>query len=178
MASITTWFERFDSAEVVWCRKLNRTLDRDGVRVLFRTVSRLGDGVIWYSLMLLMPILYGWQGLHVSLVMALTGAVGLVLYKLLKHRLVRERPFIRFNELMAGIAPLDQYSFPSGHTLHAVGFTIVVVAYFPIWALVLVPFAILVALSRVVLGLHYPTDVMAGAVLGAGLAMSFIAYLG
>ena len=66
--------------------------------------------------------------------------------------------------------PLDRYSFPSGHTLHAVSFTTIALAHFPELAIVLVPFALLVAVSRVVLGLHYPTDVAAGAVLGATLA--------
>ena len=69
-----------------------------------------------------------------------------------------------------GAAPLDRYSFPSGHTLHAVSFTVLATAYFPALGWVLVPFASLVAASRVVLGLHYPTDVLAGALLGTMLA--------
>jgi undecaprenyl-diphosphatase len=68
------------------------------------------------------------------------------------------------------IAPLDEFSFPSGHTLHAVSFTLVALAYFPVLAPVLVPFTVLVALSRVVLGLHYPSDVLAATVIGCGLA--------
>jgi undecaprenyl-diphosphatase len=68
--------------------------------------------------------------------------------------------------------PLDRYSFPSGHTLHAVSFTWLMAGYFPEWAPVLAGFAVLIALSRVVLGLHYPTDVAAGALLGGGLAMT------
>jgi len=69
-----------------------------------------------------------------------------------------------------GAAPLDAFSFPSGHTLHAVAFTLVALSYFPALAPVLVPFALLTAASRVVLGLHYPSDVLAGAALGAGIA--------
>ncbi len=66
--------------------------------------------------------------------------------------------------------PLDPFSFPSGHTLHALCFTSIVTAPFPALAPLLVPFTFLVALSRVVLGLHYPSDVLAGAVLGSAVA--------
>ncbi|MEA3276984.1 MAG: phosphatase PAP2 family protein, partial [Pseudomonadota bacterium] len=70
---------------------------------------------------------------------------------------------------------LDYYSFPSGHTLHAVSFTAVAMSYYPQLAWVLVPFTLLVASSRVVLGLHYPSDVLAAA--GIGLALAYTSIL-
>ncbi|MFP4516233.1 MAG: phosphatase PAP2 family protein, partial [Desulfovibrionales bacterium] len=76
-----------------------------------------------------------------------------------------------------GTAPLDWYSFPSGHTLHAVSFTIVVMAYFPVLGLVLIPFSVLIALSRLVLGLHYPSDVLAGSCIGAMVAFCSFLFL-
>jgi undecaprenyl-diphosphatase len=66
--------------------------------------------------------------------------------------------------------PLDRFSFPSGHTLHAVVFTTVLGFYFPSLMLAVLPFTFLVAVSRVILGLHYPSDVIVGAVIGYGLA--------
>lgn len=66
-------------------------------------------------------------------------------------------------------------SFPSGHTLHAVSFTILFTHYEPALLAVTAPFAVLVATSRVVLGLHYPSDVMAGALIGASLATTSLA---
>ena len=80
---------------------------------------------------------------------------------------MRERPFIRHAGISLAGAPLDRYSFPSGHTLHAVAFTWQGCAAFPELAIVLVPLALAIAASRVVLGLHYPTDVLVGALLGA-----------
>jgi undecaprenyl-diphosphatase len=147
------------------------------VRQAFAVVSRLGDGVFWYALMALLPLLYGRAGLHVSLQMIGVGAVGLGLYKWLKSRLVRERPCVSLLGIVQGTVPLDRYSFPSGHTLHAVGFATLVSVQFPALAWLCMPFAMLVALSRVVLGLHYPSDVLAGAAIGATLAWLAIEFV-
>jgi undecaprenyl-diphosphatase len=107
--------------------------------------------------------------------MTVTGIIGTALYRQLKGRLARERPYVAHPGIELGTAPLDRYSFPSGHTLHAVSFTILATAAVPELAPILVPFTLLVAASRVVLGLHYPSDVLAGALLGALLAGTSLA---
>jgi undecaprenyl-diphosphatase len=163
-------FARFDAAELRFCRYLNRSSRWSAVRQVFRAVSWLGDGWVWYALMLALPLIYGAQGLQAALHMAATAGVGLTLYKLIKSRAVRERPYITHSAIDCASAPLDRYSFPSGHTLHAVCFTMLLTSYFPEWTGALVALALLIALSRVVLGLHYPTDVAAGALLGGSLA--------
>ena len=84
-----------------------------------------------------------------------------------KRKTGRPRPFECHETVKAGITPRDRYSFPSGHTLHSVAFTVVLVAAYPRLAILLLPFTLLVALSRLVLGLHYPSDVVAGGLIGA-----------
>jgi undecaprenyl-diphosphatase len=103
--------------------------------------------------------------------MALTGALGVLIYSLLKRVFVRERPFITHTSIDRAAAPLDRYSFPSGHTLHAVAFSWQAGAHFPELLWVLAPLAALIAASRMVLGLHYPSDVLAGGAIGAALAL-------
>jgi undecaprenyl-diphosphatase len=152
------------------CRGLNRTSRIYGVRPFFTAVSRLGDGVFWYTLIALIALLDTEAGYLHALQMLATGAVGLLIYKLIKLATVRPRPYAGDNGIDLCAQPLDQYSFPSGHTLHAVSFSIIACAHYPMLYEPLFLFATLVALSRMVLGLHYPTDVVAGAAIGATLA--------
>ena len=158
-----------------WARRLNASVGVAPVRVLFRLVSRLGDGVLWYALMLGLALNQGRAGLETDLRMLVAGVIGLVIYKLLKSSTTRPRPYRVLRGIRAGIAPLDAFSFPSGHTLHAVAFTLVAISQFPALAPALVPFTLLVALSRVVLGLHYPSDVLARAAIGVLVAQAVLA---
>ncbi len=168
--SLNAFMARIDAAEYGLCRTLNRGAAFAIPRYAFRIASRLGDGIVWYLLIVMLPILYGAAALRPAIVMALTGVLGLTLYTLLKRVFVRERPFITHVAIDLKGAPLDRYSFPSGHTLHAVSFAWQATAHFPELGWVLVPLAALIAGSRVVLGLHYPSDVLAGAAIGAALA--------
>ncbi len=170
-------FRRIDQAEYAWCLRLNRSCRRQAVRRLFAVISRLGDGVFWYVLVLSLPLFYGERALLPAVRMAAVGFVGVALYKYLKSRLVRERPYISLAGIVPGTRALDRYSFPSGHTLHAASFTTLISVSFPELAWLCVPFAILVAMSRVVLGLHYPSDVAAGAAMGGALAALAMALL-
>lgn len=168
-------FERFDHAELQLCRYLNRSSGSLSIRQLFRAVSWLGDGWFWYGLILSLPWLYGSEGWLAAGHMIVTGAVGVFVYKFIKIRAVRERPYITHAAIHCASAPLDRYSFPSGHTMHAVSFALLMASYFPQWIGALAGLAALIALSRVVLGLHYPTDVAAGALLGGFLGMTSLA---
>lgn len=153
-----------------WCLAANRWGARRLVRAYFRGVSRLGDGAFWYALMAALVLFDGWRGLAASAQLAGTGVVVLVLYRKLKRWTKRPRPCAADGRIQAWIAPLDEFSFPSGHTLHAVSFTLVALAHYPLLAWLLVPFTTSVALSRVVLGLHYPSDVLAATAIGSALA--------
>lgn len=148
-----------------WNRWGHRTLLRRG----FGAISRLGDGVFWYALMLLIVLFAGLDGVRASAHMAATGLVALLLYRTLKQWTRRPRPFASDRRIHALVRPLDEFSFPSGHTLHAVAFTVVAIAYFPPLAWLLVPFCIGIGASRVVLGLHYPSDVLAAIAIGGAL---------
>lgn len=159
-------FNKADRLELNICQWLNRTGRYTSVRMFFKAISRLGDGVFWYTLALLLPLMMGMEGLAAVGHMTVTGLLCVAIYSQLKNRLVRQRPFISWEEIRAHTAPLDLYSFPSGHTMNAVNFAVLFCVFYPPLFWLVVPFALLVALSRVILGMHYPTDVLVGATLG------------
>ncbi|MEL7059891.1 MAG: phosphatase PAP2 family protein [Acidobacteriota bacterium] len=166
-----TTFDRISQLELPVCRFCHE-LSGTWLRGFFSAVSRVGDGHYLYLTLAGLLLLHGGSALPAIGHTLLVAGVCHALYRLLKNSTARVRP-LEFADgtFQMTVAPLDKYSFPSGHTLHAVSFAVLVTAYFPALGWVLIPFALLVAMSRVVLGLHYPTDVVAGAALGLTLAL-------
>jgi undecaprenyl-diphosphatase len=176
MSRLESGLERLRLWDHALCIRFNGVVRIAPVRWAFRLVSRLGDGIFWYTLMLFLLVADGAQAFVPVARMAMTGLVCTLVYKWLKSKTSRPRPFAVVNAVHAGADPLDAFSFPSGHTLHAVAFSVVAIAFYPGLAWLLIPFTILVAISRVVLGLHYPSDVLAGAALGALIARCFLGF--
>jgi undecaprenyl-diphosphatase len=169
LARLQLWDERV-------CLRFNHASRRPLLLGTLRIVSRLGDGVLWYALMLAM-LLASSEAFVPVVQMLATGLACTTVYKLLKRGTLRPRPYQVLDSIAVGIAPLDAFSFPSGHTLHAVAFSLIAISYYPWLAGALVPFTLATGTARVMLGLHYPSDVLAGAVLGAALAaLSFLAF--
>ncbi|MFU9047239.1 phosphatase PAP2 family protein [Acinetobacter tibetensis] len=157
------------------CLYLNHFSHSERVALFFKLISRLGDGFFWYIMLMSLWIL---QGLSYSLQMLyliLGSLLGTAIYKILKTKTVRPRPYQVHQVIRLCERPLDHFSFPSGHTLHAVMASVVIGYVQPILLVLMLPFTVLVALSRMVLGLHYPSDVAVGAVIGASVAAVIIA---
>ena len=157
------------------CLYFNHLSHSHAIAQFFKLISRLGDGAFWYAMLL---VVWYVQGLNYSvqiLYVFLGSLVGTTIYKLLKQKTVRPRPYQVHQVIIMGERPLDHFSFPSGHTLHAVMISALLGYIVPALLVLMLPFTILVALSRMVLGLHYPSDVLVGALIGATDAGGVIA---
>jgi undecaprenyl-diphosphatase len=170
MHNLNFQLQQIKSWDMELCAFCNRRSRNFTVRSLFRIVSRLGDGVFWYVLMIVLLLEDGAAALPAVLHMIAVGLLGTAIYKFIKGKTLRPRPYNVYPAIVCMGKTLDQFSFPSGHTMHAAAFSIVAVSYYPALLWLVAPFAALVALSRPILGLHYPSDVLAGAALGAMIA--------
>lgn len=117
------WHKRFVAGESGWCLRVNRLCERGGSRAYFAAISRLGDGGLWYTLMAALIVFDGLHGLAASAHLAATGVIALTLYKLLKRWTRRPRPFASDRRIHAWVAPLDEFSFPSGTLKLRIGAT-------------------------------------------------------
>ncbi len=158
------------------CLQVNLLSHQKWVAQFFKGISRLGDGWFWLLALVIVTVEWVWQAQAPHLIMikvvavVFTSSCGYGLYKLLKIHTVRPRPYQVHQAITLGERPLDVFSFPSGHTLQAVLWTVMLGYQAPVLLWLLLPFTLLVALSRLVLGLHYPSDVMVGAGIGAAFA--------
>jgi undecaprenyl-diphosphatase len=169
------YLHRMQAVDSAVCVKVSHSNQYRLIREVFRTVSRLGDGVFWYGLMVALLVFQSSDALLPVVHMALAGLFGTLIYKWLKLTTHRPRPFQVRQDVWVVGKPLDHFSFPSGHTLHAVVFGLIAMHYFPALSILLIPFMWMVAMSRVILGLHYPSDVLAGAGIGYAIVqLSFV----
>ena len=160
------WIER----ERSFARWMHGASARPWVVLWLNVVSRLGDGWMWNAVILSVPWLDRQNGTTCAIRMAAVGGVNLLIYLIIKRSIARPRPYRTCPGIRACARSLDEHSFPSGHTLHSVAFGLILVSYYPVLAFVIWPFVALIAVSRVVLGLHYPSDVLVGAGVGAATA--------
>ena len=171
-------FAKLQQFELRLLAKLFSQTERRAVVPMARALSRSGDGYLH----LLVPLLLG--ALDPATFLALLSLVALALgiersvYWLVKNTLKRPRP----QEALPGFRSLvvagDQFSFPSGHSSAAFLLATCLLLLYGGIAAPMYLWACAVALSRVLLGVHYPGDIVAGAAMGSGIAVMAATILG
>jgi undecaprenyl-diphosphatase len=150
-------------------RRMNRWRAPRWIRLWMIAATRMGDGWIWYGLGGLL-LLFGGGARFAAVGSAGAAAVvGIFVFKALKKLSQRPRPCQIEPHCWSKVLPPDQFSFPSGHTMTAFSIALVVSFFYPGLEGVLFFLAVSIAVSRIVLGMHFLSDVLAGAVLGVAL---------
>ena len=136
-----------------------------------RWISKSADGAPYLILMIYLALHGSETNLDLLGALLLGFFMERPLYAALKNLFRRNRPSVAL-ELPGYITPGDRFSFPSGHTSAAFLVTTLAGCFHPWLALPLLIWASLVGMARVILGVHFPSDIVIGALMGAGLAQS------
>lgn len=145
------------------------------IAILSQMLSTMGNGPLYALIGIALWIWGGSEGKSLFYAGVIAYCFELPIYYVLKNSIKRDRPCYKIVDVVSLITPSDKFSFPSGHTAAAFVFANVVVAFFPVLAIPVYFFATLVGLSRVMLGVHYPGDILAGMVLGLACSWAALA---
>jgi undecaprenyl-diphosphatase len=142
------------------------------IRVWMICATRGGDGWLWYALGLVV-LLFGGAGRFRAVGAAgLAAAAGIAAFLQLKKAAGRRRPCVFEPHCWSTLLPPDQFSFPSGHTITAFAVAVPLSMAYPQMTAGLFFCAVSIAVSRILLGMHFLSDVIAGAAMGTGLAVA------
>jgi undecaprenyl-diphosphatase len=144
------------------------------IRFWMLAATRMGDGWLWYSLGAILLAFGGTRGYSAVGAAGCAAISGILVFKALKTISRRPRPCHLQPHCWATILPPDQFSFPSGHTMTAFSIALVVTYFYPTLEWPLYFLALSIGLSRIVLGMHFLSDVLAGALLGSALGLASI----
>ena len=153
-------------------RKVNKWPAPRWIRLWAIAATRAGDGWLWYLIGLSILVFGGDNRLAAVAAAGSAALVGTGIFKLLKKLSGRRRPCEIEPHCWATLLPPDQFSFPSGHTITAFAVSMALSEFYPQLFPALLFCALSIAVSRILLGMHFLSDVVVGAVLGIGLALT------
>ena len=153
-------------------RRVNRWRAPRWFRIWMIAATRAGDGWLWGAMAVIVLLFGGPVRFRAVGAATLAACAGIIVFLTLKKRIGRQRPCAIEPHVWATLLPPDHFSFPSGHTITAFAITTVVCLFYPFLTFAMLFIAFSIALSRIVLGMHFLSDVLAGALLGIGLAFA------
>lgn len=148
-------------------KKINRHFERKLWNAYFRTITNIGGAVLEILLVLFLLIFAHGQLRLTALACAVSLTISHIVVQVFKLCFPRKRPYLILDGTNHPINPLQDHSFPSGHTTAIFSVIIPLILFHPTLSLILLPVGFSVAVSRIFLGLHYPSDVLAGMLLGS-----------
>jgi undecaprenyl-diphosphatase len=158
-------------------RRINRWRAPRWIRLWMLAATRGGDGWLWYAMGVVILLFGGEDRFRAVGAAGLAVGVGIALFLRLKKITGRKRPCAYEPHCWARLLPPDQFSFPSGHTITAFAVAVSLSLFYPSLTIGLMFCAASVAASRIILGMHFLSDVLAGAAIGGSLAYGAVLLL-
>jgi undecaprenyl-diphosphatase len=158
-------------------QEINSHFEKRIMNLFFRTITQVGGALFISVTTLLLIILTSSQTRLTAISSAAALALSHIPVQLVKKLFPRKRPYLQIETTKILPNPLKDHSFPSGHTTAVFSVIVPFLIHMPALTAVLLPIGLCVAISRIYLGLHYPSDVIAGGILGAcfgGLCFYFL----
>jgi undecaprenyl-diphosphatase len=153
-------------------RRLNQWEAPHWIRKWMLFASRGGDGWLWSAIGLILLFFGGARRFDALGAGFVSVGAGQLAFFVLKRVIGRERPCATEPHCWSILLPPDRFSFPSGHTITAFAIAISLGLYYPALLLGLVFCALSVGASRMILGLHYLSDVLAGILIGVTIGVA------
>lgn len=152
-------------------QKVNQYYEQKWFHFFFSRITFLGGATFTIITCLALALLTTNQTRITAIASALSLAISHIPVHVIKKLYPRKRPYLIIEQSKFPLRALTDHSFPSGHTTAIFSVIIPFILYMPYLSIILLPIGTCVGLSRIFLGLHYPSDVMAGGILGttAGL---------
>jgi undecaprenyl-diphosphatase len=157
--------------------RLNRWRPPRWIRAWMLASSRAGDGWLWWCCGFAVLASNDSASREAAGAAALAVLAGICSFKILKRAVGRKRPCAIEPHCWAQLLPPDQFSFPSGHSITAFAVAVSLGMFYPSAFPVLLFCAGSVAASRVLLGMHFLSDVVVCSGVGAGLGYSAVLLL-
>ncbi|WP_316572268.1 phosphatase PAP2 family protein [Neobacillus sp. YIM B06451] len=150
---------------------INNRYDQKGLNLFFHQITHLGGATATISFTVFFILCFDFPTKLWGLESALSLLTSHLFVFSTKKIYPRARPYLSLPNARVGKNPLKDHSFPSGHTTAIFSIITPFIFHLPILGLILFPLACCVGVSRVFLGLHYPSDVLAGALVGMGFGL-------
>ena len=150
-------------------RRVNGWKPPRWMRLWMVAATRGGDGWLWYGMGAAIAIAGGPERFRALAAAVVAVSAGIALFLVLKRACGRKRPCALAPHCWATLLPPDRFSFPSGHTITAFAVAVSLGVFYPGVLAGLLFCAASVALSRILLGMHFLSDVLAGAAVGTAL---------
>ncbi|WP_257351544.1 phosphatase PAP2 family protein [Pseudalkalibacillus decolorationis] len=163
MTKVFNWLHKRECSIFHW---INGKWQYRILSMYFKSISNLGGATFSISICILL-LLVSSEGLKTAAIQSLFALfISHVPVQISKKTYPRKRPYQVFPNTVTISRLLEDHSFPSGHTTAIFAVTTPLILWNPLLGIALLPLSFSVALSRIYLGLHYPSDVITGMLLG------------